>query len=161
MLTWGQKVSDLVVALGERVEEPAAAREVAPVHGVIVVGQGAEAVDPQPHPLDLSPVDPRVALDPIRGAEGQGDEDGHDGEGGQGPLAGQRALPIDVRVGEDIVLLLVHHFYLLSLFICPKKSRKNHVRKSKAGNTFLGSYCCVCLSVCFTGYTNQSVCLSM
>ena len=56
---------------------------------------------------DLGAVDPGVALDPVGRAEGERDEDGHDDERPDGELAGQRALAVNVRVGQDVVELIV------------------------------------------------------
>ena len=57
--------------------------------------------------LDLGAVDPGVALDPVWCAERERDEDGDDDEGADGELAGQRALPVNVRVRQDVVKLVI------------------------------------------------------
>ena len=57
--------------------------------------------------LDLGAIDPGVALDPVWCAECEGDEDGDDDEGADGELAGQRALPVNVRVGQYVIKLVV------------------------------------------------------
>lgn len=91
------------------------------MHEVVVVGQGPETVDPQPDPFNLGAVDPWIALDPVGSAEWQRDEDDDDGEGGQGPLPRQRALPVNVRVREDVVLLLLHHLeHNNNQVVCPE-----------------------------------------
>ena len=72
-----------------------------------MVGQRPETVHPQAHALNLSAIDPGIALDPVGGAEREGDEDGDDDEGADGELAGQRALTVNVRVGQDVVKLVV------------------------------------------------------
>ena len=59
------------------------------------------------NPDDLGAVDPGVPLDPVGRAEGERDEDGHDDERPDGQLAGQRALAVNVRVGQDVVELVV------------------------------------------------------
>ena len=72
-----------------------------------MVGQRPETVHPQTNTLNLGAVDPGVALDPVGGAEREGDEDGDDDEGADGELAGQRPLPVNVRVGQDVVKLVI------------------------------------------------------
>jgi len=57
-LTWSQVVPDFLVALGERVEDPSTSGEESLVSEVVVVWQGAEAVDPQADPLHLGAVEP-------------------------------------------------------------------------------------------------------
>ena len=56
---------------------------------------------------DLCAVDPGVALDPVGSAKCERDEDRHDDERPDGELAGQRALAVNVRVGQDVVELVV------------------------------------------------------
>ena len=57
--------------------------------------------------LDLGAVDPWISLDPVGRAERERDEDGDDDEGADGELAGQRALTVNVRVGQDVIKLVV------------------------------------------------------
>ena len=58
VLTRSQEVSDLVISLSEWVEDPPAAGKISFVGVVVVVGEGAEAVDPQANTLHLGPVEP-------------------------------------------------------------------------------------------------------
>lgn len=71
-----EEASDLIVASGERIVDPSAADEEAPLEVILHVGQGTEAVHPQTQAVQLGAGDALVAHQPARRREG--DDDRHE-----------------------------------------------------------------------------------
>jgi hypothetical protein len=107
-LTRRKKISDPLVSLSKRIKNPPAPSEKSLMPEVVVIWQRSETVDPETDTLHFGSVDPRVALDPVWGAERDGEEGDDDDEAADGGFAGQRALPVNVGVGENVVNVIVH-----------------------------------------------------
>lgn len=106
--------SNLRIALREGIEYPAAARVEPLVRQIVEIGQRAEAVHPEAQLLELGPVEPGVRLHPAGRGEAKDDENEHQDPDAERPLAGGRALPIQFRVGQDVILQ-THVFFMFLL----------------------------------------------
>ena len=102
-LTGNEEISDFVISLGERIEDPSTAGIKLSVCQVVVVLQAAEAMGPQAHLLHLGPIKPWVALNPRWSHKSSDDEDNADDADCQGSVTRQRPLPVHVGVREQVV----------------------------------------------------------
>ena len=102
-LTWDKEISNPIISLGERVEYPPTPGVEPSVAQIVVVLQASKAVGPQTHFLNLGPVEPRITLDPVRRHKSGCDEDNAEDSDGESSMAGERPLPVDIGVREEVV----------------------------------------------------------
>ncbi len=114
-LTGNNIRSNLRIALCEGVENPAAASIESLMRQVVEIRQRAEAVDPEPEPLKLGPVEAGVRLHPAGRGEAQDHKDEHEEAHTQRPFPGCGPFPVQLCIREDVVFQ-AHPWTFLAAF---------------------------------------------